>query len=96
MNENIDIAFMGAKMASSKNEVAHMTVLGLSMAYNFGQLARYRYLSATCQNAMVYGVNYQTNMGQVERYNSEIVKHAILGILDVATCIAVGVNGLRK
>lgn len=96
MNENIDIAFLGAKVASSKNEAAHMTVLGLSMAYNLGQLARYRYLSATCRNAIAYGVNCQTNMEQIGRYNREIVKHTVLGILDVATCILVGINGMRK
>lgn len=87
MNESIDIAFASAKVASASNKNAHLAVLGMSMGYNFGQMARYRYLSATCQNAIANVANYQACSDQVDQYNREMRKHFILGTLDVFSCL---------
>lgn len=39
MNEGIDIAFMGAKFATSNNKPAGIALHGVSAFYNIGQIA---------------------------------------------------------
>ena len=94
MNEGIDIAFMGAKIATRENMPASITVHSLSMAYNIAQMTRYRVEYINSQRLLINGAT-QVSLSQQEQYRREMIKHSILATLDIASLFFIGVSGLH-
>ena len=92
MNE-IDIAFMGAKMAASKNESASVAVHGVSAAYNIAQIARYSYAYGNGQRLLCEGLPVDTV--QMEQFRRERIKHTVLATLDIASLFLIGLSSFQ-
>ncbi|MBR5399906.1 MAG: hypothetical protein IK103_08975 [Bacteroidales bacterium] len=95
MNEVIDVAFAGAKIASRNNVSTSLIVHGLSAGYNIGQIAHYRYMIAEYQMAVSNG-NISAYLKELEQYKRELTKHTVLSIIDVVSLFCIGFNGLNR
>jgi hypothetical protein len=95
MNEGIDMALMGAKIASSKNQAASLTVHALSASYNIAQMARYRALNAEIMNVQPSG-GIQDCVDIGNQYRRELLKHTVLTGLDVFSLFMIGLAGCEK
>lgn len=95
MNEGIDIALSGAKIAASKNQAASIAIHALSASYNFAQMVRYQVLCADLSYAQLPG-GIQNSMGTLEQYRRELIKHTILSGIDVLSLLLIGLSGLNK
>lgn len=73
MNEYIDLAIAGAKIATINNNPASITVHGLSAAYIIGQMARYRVLFLNGHSALQADRDRAT-IAISEQYRREMVK----------------------
>lgn len=94
MNENIDIAFTSAKIATYNNAVASTTVHGLSALYNIGQMARYRVLYYQEQYAITNGGSAKSTI-ICEQYYREMWKHSVLAGIDILSLFFKGFSGIR-
>lgn len=95
MNEGIDIALTGAKIAAGKNQAASVAVHALSASYNIAQMIRYRALCAELSYAQLPG-GIQGSVDTLEQYRRELMKHTILTGLDVLSLLMIGVTVLKK
>lgn len=95
MNEKIDMAFVGAKIASRNNVTADLIVHSLSAGYNIAQMAHYRYLIAENQMALNNGF-VSTSLNGLEQYKRELAKHAFLSVIDVVSLICKSIAGLKR
>ena len=95
MNEGIDISFMGAKVAASKNQAASVAVHTLSASYNIAQIAHYRALCAGLQNAQLSN-GVQVNVEAMNQYRNELTKHTILAACDTISLILIGLAGINS
>ena len=86
MNEHIDLAFAGAKMAARKNEIASTVIHGMSAFYNIGQMARYRVMYYQGHYACLNG-DSNVSISLNEQYRREMWKHTILAGIDVISLI---------
>ena len=73
MNENIDLAFTGAKLAAIGNEPASIAIHGASAAYNIGQMARYRVMYLNGQTVWQNGGS-PAAVALTEQYRRENVQ----------------------
>ena len=94
MNENIDIAFAGAKIATRNNEIASTAIHGVSAMYNIGQMARYRYMYFQEQNAYMSGGPGASCLF-MEQYRREMWKHTVLASIDILSLFLKGISGMR-
>lgn len=94
MNEHIDIAFTGAKIATHDNEVASTTVHGLSALYNIGQMVRYRVMCFQEQCAIMYGGSAKKTIIS-EQYYREMWKHSVLAGIDILSLLTKGFSEIR-
>lgn len=94
MKEGIDIAFMGAKVAASKDQTASIAVHSFSAAYNIAQMAHYRYAYCYGQSLLCNGL--QVDLVQMKQYQQEVFKHTFLTALDIASLFLIGLSGLQK
>ena len=95
MNEGIDIALTGAKIAASKNQAVSVAVHAISASYNIAQMVRYQVLCANLSYAQLPG-GIRNSMGTLEQYRRELIKHTILSGIDVLSLLLIGVSGLKK
>ena len=95
MNEGIDIALTGAKIAAGKNQAASVAVHAISASYNIAQMVRYRALCAELSYAQLPG-GIQGGVGTLDQYRRELMKHTILSGIDVLSLLLIGVSGLNK
>ena len=95
MNEGIDIALTGAKIAAGKNQAASIAVHALSASYNIAQMVRYQALCAELSYAQLPG-GIQGNVETLDQYRRELMKHTILTGLDVLSLLLIGVIGLSQ
>ena len=82
MNEHIDLAFAGAKIAVRNDEVASTVIHGMSAFYNIGQMARYRTMYYQGQYAYING-DYSVSTSLNEQYRREMWKHTVAASMDV-------------
>lgn len=85
MNEGIDMALMGAKIASSKNQAASIAVHAISASYNIAQMARYRALNAEIMNVQPSGGVHCVDIRN--QYRRELLKHTVLSGLYVLSLL---------
>ena len=95
MNEGIDIALTGAKIAASKNQAVSVAVHAISASYNIAQMIRFQVLCASLSYAQLPG-GIQNRMDTLEQYRRELIKHTILSGIDVLSLLLIGVSGLSK
>lgn len=95
MNEHIDIALTGAKLAARDNEVASLTVHTISLTYNLAQLMYSRYMYLNCQSALATGA-IQADYQQIEQYKYSSIKHTLLLALDATSLILDGITCLKQ
>ena len=92
MNEGIDIAFMGAKLATSNNKPASIAAHGISAFYNIAQIARYGYLCAEQQALFCNGYNVYYDADLIRRHRQEQIKHTALALGDIIMLFAIGLS----
>lgn len=95
MNEHIDLAFVGAKIAAHNNEAASTAILGVSALYNVGQMARYRAMYYQQQYAILNG-GPAALASLMEQYRSEMWKHTVLASVDLLSLFIRGFQGVRS
>lgn len=95
MNEGVDIALMGAKLAASENEGASVTVHSLSLVYNLAQIVHYRYEYCNEQRLSLYG-GEQMFFSQQEQYGRELAKHTFLAVIDGVSLFLMGLSALQR
>ena len=94
MNEGIDIALVGAKVAASNNQTANLAVHALSASYNIAQIAHYRAMIAGLSNTqLINGVQISCNA--LTQYRRDLIKHTVLASLDVFTLFMIGFAGRK-
>ena len=84
MNEGIDIAFLGAKVAAKDNTSTSIAVHGLSAAYNISQMFRYRVAFFDGQRLLANGATQET-IADTEQYRRNMIKHSLLAGLDIVS-----------
>ena len=94
MNECIDIALTGAKLAASNNTAASIFVHGLSAGYNIGQMGYYRYRVAEYNLALNNGRS--VSLAELNHYKRELAKHTFLSAIDIACLFIIGFGGRDK
>lgn len=94
MNEHIDIAFAGAKVAAKDDPRASVAVHGVSLGYNIAQIGLYRY---ACGAAMAnQRMGMQVNPEQIQQYRRESIKHTVLAGLDILSLFFMGSSGIDR
>ena len=98
MNEHIDLAFLGAKVVASNNDVASLAVHCLSVAYNIGQMAWFRTMLYREQNNQLalkdrYALVSDT---VAEQYRQEMIKHTVLAGIDILYLFFMGAANVKK
>ncbi len=91
MNEGIDIALMGAKIAAGKNQAASVAVHALSVSYNIAQMARYRVMCAE-NLTMQSSCGVQDCVDIRNQYRKELLKHTVLTGIDVFSLFMIGLG----
>lgn len=94
MNEGIDIAFLGAKVAAQENKAANIAVHGVSVAYNISQMFHYRMAYFDGQRLLTNGALRVTfaDMAQCRR---EMIKHSLLASLDIFSLFLISFHDRR-
>ena len=78
MNEDKDILFASAKLASLNNPWASIAAHAVSFAYNAVMIGKYRYeLSLVKAGVASYSVE------QVQSFRRDLIKHCVLEAMDV-------------
>lgn len=95
MNEYIDLAIAGAKIATINNNPASITVHGLSAAYIIGQMARYRVLFLNGHSALQADRDRAT-IAISEQYRREMVKHLAFSCIDFFSLFLIGISSMQK
>jgi len=93
MNEGIDLAFIGAKVATRENIAASLAVHGLSAAYNIAQLYRYRVAYLDGQRLLTNGVTQAIT--NTEQYQREVIKHSLLAGFDIISFFLISFQDRR-
>lgn len=94
MNEHIDIAFAGAKVAAKDDPRASVAVHGMSLGYNIAQMGLYRY--AYCEALASQRMGMQVNTEQIQLYRREAIKHTVLAGLDILSLFFMGSSGIDR
>jgi len=94
MNEGIDIAFLGAKVAAKDNKAASIAVHGVSAAYNISQMFRYRVAYFDGQRLLTNGA-VQSIIADTEQYRREMNKHLLLAGLDIISFFLMSLQDRR-
>lgn len=77
MNEDKDILFASAKLASLNNPWASIATHAVSSAYNAAMIGKYRYeLSLAMAGVASYSVE------QVQSFRRDLIKHSVLEAMD--------------
>lgn len=78
MNEDKDILFASAKLASLNNPWASIATHAVSSAYNAAMIGKYRYeLGLVKAGVASYSVE------QVQSFRRDLIKHCVLEAIDV-------------
>ena len=78
MNEQIDILFTSAKLASKNNPWANMAIHSISMAYNISMIGQYGY-----QLGVARTVNGNVSQEYFRSIQRERIKHTVLAGIDI-------------
>lgn len=111
MNNNIDIAFLTAKVATLNNEKAKIFVDAASFAYNVAELSRLQNLiveySQVCNYIVMlakYRGYYTTEEAKlvndchrhIQECNLQLAKHRTMTVVDGISLLVEALNGLEK